>query len=516
MQQKIKKLNSIIHGEIERLFNQKISNIGTSRQALEQWINQLDKVPSARGKVLITALRNYTWIEWAVYCAAVIRKMGFESTLLFNKSEVLKLYKAPDFFNFWSGVTKIPGIELVNIEELHYDEQDYSRYYEISHSSSVAALAYDYHIESADVIDQPDKFSKELIKLKDKSAKNGARIKKYCEQNRFHVFLCYSGIIHDTRMILQGASDAKQETVCVEGWAWRPGHMIYNFNAPALEYNVKGWMNYLGKFDIEKDSEIKKYFNFLDGDEPSNAWLNNFYNVQKTKIATNFPSYIQNFINGNEKIFLLACNVIGDSSLLNRETIFESHKVFITETAIYFKNHSDLKLIIRAHPGEEWVKSKVKIRLGQFANKLTKGISNILVIDSDQKLNTFSLIPFVHTGLVWVSSAGVDLVARGVPVISAASPKYCNLGIVAEPKTKEEFFNLLELHSKNNLRPTKEQIEKAKEYLYLVFKGFSFEAYGRNFRATTCILNSMPSQEEHDRFYRILLKLEPAPDQTII
>ncbi len=515
MLKKILKNSEVIRSSFERLSGSQISHIGNSKQAIEQWLSKLENVPPAKGKVLITALRNNTWIEWAAYCSAVIRQMGFESTLLYNEGEIVKLYKSPLLRKFWSSLNRIPGLKLVNLETLAYDEHNYHHYLSQNESACIAALAYDYHIESAEIVDHPEKYGKELLSLKDKSAKNGARLFKYCKGSKFHIFLCYSGIIHDTSMLLQGAIDAGQETVCVEGWAWRPGHMIYNFNAPALEYNVRGWMNYLSKFEKNKDTDIKKYFDFLDGAEPENEWLNNFYNVQKTKIAKDLPSNIKNFIQGKEKIFLLASNVIGDSSMMNRETIFRSHKEFLEQTTTYFMDNPNLKLIIRAHPGESWVKSKVVVRMGKLAKEIAKGIPNILVIDSDEKVNTFSLLPFLQAGLVWISSAGADITARGVPVIAAARPKYSDLGFVSEPKNKNEYFDLIKFHSENNLRPSKEQIQSAKDYLYLVFKGFSFEAYGRNFRADTCILNNMPTQEEHDRFYKIILKLETAPDQLI-
>jgi hypothetical protein len=313
-------------------------------------------------------------------------------------------------------------------------------------------------------------------------------------------------------MILKGSIDAGQDIVCVEGWGWRPGHMIYNFNAPALDYNVKGWMKYFGDWDEQKNLEMFQYFKFLDGFKQDSDWLNNFYMVQLAQVGMELPKHIEEFILGKEKVFLLACNVIGDSSLLNRETIFKSHRDFVLKTIEYFETHPSLKLIIRVHPGEEWVKSKVVIKMGEFALNQARGIKNILIIDSSEKLNTFSLVPFIHVGLVWLTSAGVDLVVRGIPVISAALPKYSGLGIVEEPKTSKEYFNLIDFYANSEKGPTSEQIQKAKEYLYLVFKGFSFEAQGRTFRAMSCKLGNMPSQEEHDRFYKILLKLEPSPD----
>jgi hypothetical protein len=227
------------------------------------------------------------------------------------------------------------------------------------------------------------------------------------------------------------------------------------------------------------------------------------------------PEHIANFVKGKEKVFLLACNVIGDSSLLNRETIFKSHREFVKQTIDFFAKRSDIKLIIRAHPGEGIVKSKVAIKIGGYAIEESKGIKNILVINDWEKINTFSLMPYISAGIVWISSVGVDMVVRGIPVIAAAKPKYYGLGIVEEPHSKEEYFTIIEKFAKENICTNQQQVLAAKEYLYLIFKGFSFEAYGKNFRANTCKLNAMPNQAEHDKFYKIILRIENAPDKTI-
>ena len=38
---------------------------------------------------------------------------------------------------------------------------------------------------------------------------------------------------------------------------------------------------------------------------------------------------------------------------------------------------------------------------------------NIYILPSSDSTNTFSLVPYLRAGLVWLSSAGVDLVVRG-------------------------------------------------------------------------------------------------------
>ena len=136
----------------------------------------------------------------------------------------------------------------------------------------------------------------------------------------------------------------------------------------------------------------------------------------------------------------------------------------------------------------------------------------ICVIGGEEKVNTFSLIPYARAGLVWLSSAGVDFVVRGLPAMVAARPKYEGLGIVGEPPTKQDYFATLERWLREPERPAPQQMLQGRRYLHAVFKGFSFEAGARNYRATGCVLGGMPNQAEHDRFYRILVGDEPMPD----
>ena len=507
---------SYLKGEMQSMLGLNINSTPTARLALNQWISKTDKNNNNSKEILITALRNHTWIEWAAYAACVFKNMGYNSTLLFRKSEVAKFYtEKPAFLNFWDGVKNIPGITLVDIESAPFDKQTYDRFIQMSDEYYAAATAYDFHVEKEDIINNLDPAYAPATKvLKIKTAQITSVLKELYKNKKYHRTILYSGIISDSRGAMDISLESKQELVCVEGWSWRSGHVIYNYNAPALEYNVKGWMNSLGAWNEQKEKEINSYIKFLDGEKVNEpGWLDNFYLVQRSKINAEFSKELNDFIQGDAPIAILAPNVIGDSSLLNRETIFSSLRTWMKSIITYFKNNPDKKLIIRAHPAEVWVADyKLKIRIGELAQELCKDIPNIFILDGRDKTNTFSLLPYARVGLIWLSSVGFDMVIRGLPVIAAAEPKYAGLGIVEEPKTQEEYFEMLNAFMQTQHRPRPEQIQKGKEFQYMVFKGFSFQAQGTTYRANSCQIGNMPNQEEHDRFYKILVGHEPAPD----
>lgn len=497
-------LSSKLESVIKRVTNQE-------KKAILSWLDSLANIdlPVVKGRILITALRNKTWFGWAVYASCVIRTMGYSATLLYDPEEDEKTGRK----NFGERIREIPDIEFCEVRSNYDSELDI----EVEEHVFYDAIAYDLHIEREDVRRDIDQHSEAISNLKEKSRRHGLALQSVLNDRSFHVFWCYSGLISSTSTLLSYAKKVGLNTVCLEGWSFRKGHMIYNFNAPALEYNITGWMNY---YDWNEES-VSFIENYMGNAERKNSvdkkdGLENFHNVQLASVGDQFPERIKSFLTRYERSFLLPPNVIGDSSTLNRETIFDGLQSWIAEIIEYFKQNPDQSLIIRAHPAEQWVKAKVKIQLGAYAKNLAKDCDNILVIESHEKVNSFSLVPFVKCGLVWISSIGADLAARGIPVVCAARPKYENLGFVKEPDSVESYYHQIEMafEEKNLVPLTESQIEMAKRYLFITFKGFSFPGQDADYHPTNNRIGRMPDQKEHDRFFNIITTDIEAPDSN--
>lgn len=503
-----------VRGEAHRVAGGVTPAPATARQALDGWLAAMTCLPSLRGRVLITAARNPTWIEWGAYCACVLRTMGYASTLAFRQSEVERIYPQPAPWNFWSGVRRIPDIALADVEAESVSTADERAYEGIADSAASYVVAYDKHIEEEDVKRNPVAHRAEMEAARAAMRRAGAALTRILRRGEYDRFLCYSGLIGDSPAMLEAGRRAGILTICLETWAWRPGHMIYNLNAPALEYNIAGWLRAQGEWNTAKEREVDAYLTFLDGERRTEGgWLDNFYRIQRDKLSAELPLQLRQFLAGDAPVFLLAPNVIGDSSMLCRETTFAGQQSWTREVVHWFAARPHLKLVVRAHPAEQWVGGKCVVHMGPVAKAAAQDAPNVFVLGSEEKVNTFALIPFARAGLAWLSSAGVDFVVRGLPAMVAARPKYEGMGIVVEPKSRQEYFAQLEHWSGCAERPTPEQVTQGKRYLHVVFKGFSFEAAGRTYRALSCRLGGMPNQSEHDRFYRILVGDEQAPDQ---
>ena len=117
---------------------------------------------------------------------------------------------------------------------------------------------------------------------------------------------------------------------------------------------------------------------------------------------------------------------------------------------------------MRAHPDESWIRSKVVVRMGEVAAELAGGAPNVLVIGGDEDVSSYALMPGLSGGLVWISSIGVDMIARGIPVLAAARPKYHPLQLVQEPATVPDYFESLSRLAAAPAHPTPDQQARAR------------------------------------------------------
>lgn len=231
--------------------------------------------------------------------------------------------------------------------------------------------------------------------------------------------------------------------------------------------------------------------------------------VLKYQIVTvdeGIPSNIEKFISADDRpVFLMTPNVVGDSATLQRQTIFTSQREWICRTIEYFISHPEYRLVVRAHPSERMrsLNGKLRVCLGDVASEAAGNAENIYVINCMDPVNTYSLLPHATVGLAWVSNTAVDMVVRGVPVISAARGAYSGLGVSVEPKSVEDYFKLIESYGHNPIMPTEEQIENGLKYLYLIYNKIGMRGYGeRRHAAGLSLDHAMDS--EYAKLYSLI------------
>jgi len=164
-------------------------------------------------------------------------------------------------------------------------------------------------------------------------------------------------------------------------------------------------------------------------------------------------------------------NVIWDAQLHYPTNIFSNMLDWLFQTISYFERRTDLQLIIRVHPAE--IRGTIPSRqpvVKEIEKKFSKLPSNIFVVPPENPVSTYPLMEKCNAVIIYGTKTGVELTCMGIPVIVAGEAWIRNKGLTIDPKTKEEYFQVLDKLPFSS-RMDKEEVKRAHKYAYYFFFG---------------------------------------------
>jgi hypothetical protein len=513
----VARLGRTVKGVAQWVGQRPITEPAFPRLALSSWTAALASAPPVKRRVMITAFRNRTWIEWAVYATCQLRRLGVATTLVYSSAEIRRHYPLArvtgvEHLGFWAGVEGIADVRLVDLDDWKPSPAEVAPFRDFARSYAPTVAAYDLHVEENEEGPRERAYRRGVARAEKMLAETAAAMTRILGENPVARVVCYSGLIGPSPAICHAAQGLGVEVLTVEGWAWRPGHMICNLNAPALEYNLESWLRALGPWDTDREHGASRLLRFQEGAPSETTAPDDLHRAQRSTSLEPLPPALAAFVERPGPRFLMATNVVGDSSMLRRPSPFRSQRDWMRQVIERFRARPGWNLVVRAHPDEEFIRRKVAVRMGEVARELAQGAPNVFVVGGDEDASSYALMPGIAGGLVWISSIGADMVARGVPVLAAARPKYHELGIVEEPAGIDAYFAALESLAGTPATVAPEQRARAREYLSLVFQDFSFYAFSPTYRARDLFLSGPGSPPDADLFYRIVAG--DAPPET--
>ncbi len=171
-------------------------------------------------------------------------------------------------------------------------------------------------------------------------------------------------------------------------------------------------------------------------------------------------------------IVLLTTNVLGDALTLDRQLFSESMTEWFLGTLRYFLSRPDIQVIIRIHPGESLVQGPSISRFVE--QEFSQLPEHIHLIHAKEKINTYDLMDIADLGLVYTTTAGLEMSTRGIPVIPGGRTHYRGRGFTIDVGTWEEYLATLDrvLPDLPAYRLTPEQLELAWNYAFRFFLEF--------------------------------------------
>jgi len=164
---------------------------------------------------------------------------------------------------------------------------------------------------------------------------------------------------------------------------------------------------------------------------------------KNNRYYTNRTSFNEdNKLSLNKKNVFIMLHVFNDwPHSTFRWIIFKDYYDWFIQTLEFAKKNNKVNWIFKQHPSIKWYPTK-----DVSYNKLfSECPDNIVYIDENKQIDTRSLINCADLIITCIGSAGFELPAmEAIPSITAGDNYSAGLGFALEPKTKEEYFEILD------------------------------------------------------------------------
>ncbi len=174
-------------------------------------------------------------------------------------------------------------------------------------------------------------------------------------------------------------------------------------------------------------------------------------------------------IKKNKPYILLLTNVMWDAQLHYPNNAFDNMLEWIKHTIKWFSKINHLQLVIRVHPAEvTGTLPSRQLVVDEIHKQFNSLPDNIFVIGPDNPISTYVIAEDCNAAIIYGTKMGVELAAKGIPVIVAGEAWVRNKGFsidVSSPKQYEQVLESLPFKS----RLDEAQINRAKKYAYHFF-----------------------------------------------
>ncbi len=175
---------------------------------------------------------------------------------------------------------------------------------------------------------------------------------------------------------------------------------------------------------------------------------------------------------GDRPLAVLFTNVVWDTAMQDRDTIFSDMLDWLRQTVGLFRMHTEWCLVIRIHPAETQVPGRESYdRVGDWLQREFLDLpENIRVVRPEVPIDSYTLMRLARVGIVYASTIGLEMAVSGVPVVVAGAAHYANKGFTHDPPDLEGYLlQVAKLMQDLPVLPRTTQIDRALRYAHVFF-----------------------------------------------
>ncbi|HXG70265.1 MAG TPA: hypothetical protein VNJ04_06575 [Gemmatimonadaceae bacterium] len=265
-------------------------------------------------------------------------------------------------------------------------------------------------------------------------------IGRILDKHKPDVVVMLNGVFLPEKITAQLASARGARVVFFETGRDR-GTIFLSHEIPAPRYDVSA--SWSSSSEIPLSLEEDKAIGDLIGrrargeDVVETYWSNGEAEKSPLKDVLDIPDV--------SRLAVLYTNVIWDTAMQDRDVVFENMFEWIGHTIRLFASRPDWTLVIRVHPAESQLKARLSYdRVADWIKeKFPEPPPNIRVVLPQQPVDSYDLMRLARIGLVYASTAGLELALHNVPVIVAGDAHYRGKGFTHDPVSPADFTGVV-------------------------------------------------------------------------
>ncbi len=199
---------------------------------------------------------------------------------------------------------------------------------------------------------------------------------------------------------------------------------------------------------------------------------NNKHYVDRASFNKNYK------LNPSKKNVFVALHALNDHPHSHfRWMIFKDYYNWFIQTLEFAKKNNKVNWIFKQHPSVKYFPTKDV----DFNKLFSKCPNNVIYINENDQIDTRSLIHCADLVVTCLGSIGFELPAMGaIPSVTAGDNNYTQLDFALEPKTKKEYFEILNKADKIEKLTPQAQNRAKTTYIYIYkISRVNFTAYPR-------------------------------------
>lgn len=175
-----------------------------------------------------------------------------------------------------------------------------------------------------------------------------------------------------------------------------------------------------------------------------------------------------------KKTAVIFSHVLWDATFFYGEGLFDDYETWLLNSVRAACDNSKVNWIVKLHPDLVW-KLKYEGYTGELRDVIAMKSAigrfpdHVKLVLPETDISTYSFFGVADYCLTVRGTIGIEMACHGVPVLTAGTGRYSDLGFTIDSKTKEEYLNRLKnIHTVPPMSPY--QMELARRFAYALFK----------------------------------------------